>query len=98
MTDIKDREFLMHEFLERSYASEVSLSDLAKELNLSEKQTERVVKEITGNTFRQEIKKRRMEWAKQLLADGGLTLEEVSHMVGYKSYSGFWKAIKCDKD
>ena len=96
VSDIKDREFLIYEFLERNYASDVSLSELAKELNLSEKQTERVIKETTGNTFRQEIKKRRIEWAKQLLTDGKTTMDEVSRLVGYKSYSGFWKAVKAD--
>lgn len=91
-TDIKDREFLIHEFFDINYSRDITLDDLAKELSLSKKQAERIVQQSTGRTFRQELKKRRMDAAKQLLVSGNTTMSEIAKMVGYKTYSGFWKA------
>jgi AraC-like DNA-binding protein len=90
---VQDRKFIVHEFFQQNYDRDVALSDLAKELNLSEKQTERLVKEYTGNTFRQEISYRKIQAAKHLLAAEDITLSEAAGQVGYQSYSGFWKAF-----
>lgn len=91
---VQDRKFIIHEFFQQNYDRDVALSDLAKELNLSEKQTERLVKEYTGNTFRQEISYRKIQAAKHLLVAEDITLSEAASQVGYQSYSGFWKAFK----
>lgn len=90
---VQDRKFIIHEFFHQNYDRDVALSDLAKELNLSEKQTERLVKEYTGNTFRQEISNRKIQAAKHLLSAEEITLSEAAIQVGYQSYSGFWKAF-----
>lgn len=97
-TDILDREFLVHEFFDNNYCFDKTLSDLAAELNLSEKQTQRVIRQILGNTFRQELRVRRMNAAVQLLSSGKHTPGEVARLVGYRSYSGFWKAYCAGKD
>ena len=91
---VQDRKFIIYEFFQQNYDRDVTLSDLAKELNLSEKQTERLVKEYTSNTFRQEISYRKIQAAKHLLEAEDITLSEAASQVGYQSYSGFWKAFK----
>lgn len=90
---IRDREFIVYEFF-TDYYRDLALSDLAKFLNLSEKQTERVVYFYTGRHFRAELAYRRIEAAKHMLSDGKMTLAEVAERVGYKSYSGFYKAYR----
>lgn len=93
-SDITDRDFLIDEFFSINYNKDISLSDLSETLNLSEKQTERLVFCHTGNTFREEIQKRRMEAAKQLIDTKSMNLTQIAEYVGYKTYVGFWKAYK----
>lgn len=92
--NIPDREFLIYEFFFNNYHLDVTLADLAKIVNLSEKQTERIVIKYTGRHFRNELAYRRIEAAKYLLETENITLREAAERVGYKSYSGFWKAYK----
>lgn len=94
---IRNRPFLIHDFFSENFAKNVAISDLASVLCLSEKQTERLIKQYTGNTFRQEITRLRMNAAKHLVATTDLTMTEIAEKVGYQSYSGFWKAYNAFK-
>ena len=78
--------------------ADATLSDLAKALCLSEKQTERVVLKHTGKNFRRNITKKRIEVAKALLEKNELSKKEIAEYVGYNSYGGFFKALKSEKD
>ena len=91
---IVDYSFIIEEFLKVNYAKDIKLSDLAAELNLSEKHTERLVKKYTGNTFKQELSSIRIKTAQMLIASTDMTMTEISEYVGYNSYSGFYKAYK----
>lgn len=91
---IEDYSFIIEEFLKVNYSRNIKLADLAAELNLSEKHTERLVKKYTGNTFKQELAGIRIKTAQMLLASTKMTMTEISEYVGYDSYSGFYKAYK----
>lgn len=91
---ITNRELIIEEFFTKKYNSNVTLDDLAQELMLSHKQTEREVKRITGNTFAEELSKRKIEAAIVLSQTTSLSLTEISKLVGYTSYCGFYKAYK----
>ncbi|MBQ3084285.1 MAG: helix-turn-helix transcriptional regulator [Clostridia bacterium] len=91
---ISDSGFLIHEFFVHHYSEDMHLSDLAEELHLSERQTERLVLEHTGRTFREELTRIRLLMADRLLKTTDLSLSEIARYVGYRSYAGFWKAIK----
>ena len=91
---IVDYSFIIEEYLKINYARDIKLSDLASELNLSEKHTERLIKKYTGNTFKQELASIRIKTAQMLLASTDMTMTEISEYVGYNSYSGFYKAYK----
>lgn len=91
---VTDRRFLIHEFLASHYQEELSLSDLAAFLHLSERQSERLVIEYTGKTFREELTAIRMAVAEKLLAKADMPKKEIAQYVGYQSYTGFWKAVK----
>lgn len=89
-----DYGFLIHEFFSKRYNEDLHLCDLANYLHLSERQSERLVIEHTGKSFREELIEIRMTIAKELLKSTNMTLKEIAQYVGYKSYTGFWKAIK----
>lgn len=91
---IGDYSFLISEFFSNNYARDVYLCDLAQQLHLSNRQTERLVIEYTGNTFREELTATRVNMAKYLLKHTDMSLGEISSYVGYRSYAGFWKAMK----
>jgi AraC-like DNA-binding protein len=90
---ITDYAFLIYEFFSTNYSGDVKLADLADILHLSERQTERLVIEHTGKTFKEEITSMRMEMAQKLIS-AGMPLTEIAQYVGYKSYAGFYKAMK----
>ncbi len=89
----QDREYLIREFFAKNYHLPVTVSDLSKILCVCDKQTQRLVKSVTGNTFTQELSRCRMEAAEELIA-GGASKEEAARQVGYLSYGGFFKAYK----
>ncbi len=90
----KNRELVIRDFFSRRYAEDVTVGSLAAELSLSVKQTERLVKSLYGKTFGQKLTSRRIEVASQLMSMGQLSLSELARAVGFKSYSGFWKAFR----
>lgn len=91
---VSDYGFIIQEFISMNYNKSIQLKELSNELHLSERQTERLVKIHTGNSFKEEVAKIRVKVAKQLLSSSGMTLSEIAEYVGYESYAGFWKAMK----
>ena len=91
---VTDYAFLIYEFFSANYAKDLHLEDLAEILHLSERQTERLVIEYTGKTFKDELVTIRMNIAKKLLKSTDMSLSEIAQYVGYRSYAGFWKAMK----
>ena len=92
--EVTDYGFLIHEFLSMNYNRDVQLSELAAALHVSNRQAERLMKRHTGKSFRQAIAHTRITIAKQLIESSELPLNEIAEYVGYRSYAGFWKAIK----
>ena len=85
---------LVENFFSTRYSEDIRLSDLASILHLSERQTERKIMEHTGHTFNEELSATRMAVARYLKANTDMSLSQISEYVGYKSYAGFWKAMK----
>jgi AraC-like DNA-binding protein len=100
LENVCNREFLIHEFFADRYNQIVTLSDLAAELSLSEKQTARLVEKYMGASFSKVLTSYRINAAKLLMqSDRSMTMTEIAAAVGYSSYSGFWKAFKvCNND
>ena len=94
VTEIKDYNFLISEFFILNYDKDVYLSDLAEQLHISERHAERLVLQYTGRSFREELVAVRMRIANQLMQAENASLEQIAKYVGYRSYSGFWKAMK----
>ena len=94
VTEIKDYNFLISEFFILNYDKDVYLADLAEQLHISERHAERLVLQYTGHSFRDELVAVRMRIAHQLMQAENASLEQIAKYVGYRSYSGFWKAMK----
>lgn len=91
---VPDYGFAIHEFFLTHYNQDARLSDLADALHLSERQAERLVLAHTGATFRKTLAATRAMIAKQLMHATEMPLSQIAEYVGYRSYAGFWKAMK----
>ena len=69
-------------------------AQLAKELNISERQVGRVVEQLYQRSFSEVLTEYRMNFAEAWRADKGLTAAEAAAAVGYQSVRGFLKAYK----
>src|SRR5918999_3676586 len=80
--------------VEREYASELSLDDIARRVASSRRQLQRAYAEIGHTTFRDHLARVRMDRAAELLASRRLTVREVAHRVGYRQPAQFAKAFR----
>lgn len=80
--------------VEREYASDLSLDDIARRVASSRRQLQRAYAEIGGTTFRDHLTRVRMHRAAEMLAQRGLTVREVAHRVGYRQPAQFAKAFR----
>jgi AraC family transcriptional regulator, regulatory protein of adaptative response / methylphosphotriester-DNA alkyltransferase methyltransferase len=80
--------------VERDYASELSLDDIAHRVASSRRQLQRAYAEIGNTTFRDHLTQVRMERAAELLATRMFTVREVAHRVGYRQPAQFAKAFR----
>ena len=85
MPIIEDAFFYRHRTL--------TLSDLAGLLNLSQRQTQRLLKESFGKTFSQKLTDARMAAASQLLSGTDLSVTEIAERSGYSSIEHFSAAF-----
>lgn len=84
--------YLIFEYMSRHYNEDIKLCDISKEVHISEKQLQRILKKETGRTFLAELTSYRMKVAEYLIKNTDKNLNEIAKNVGYSSYSGFWKA------
>ena len=80
--------------VEREYASELSLDDIARRVASSRRQLQRAYAEIGRTTFRDYLTRVRMDRAAEMLAGQTLTVREVAHRVGYRQPAQFAKAFR----
>ena len=73
--------------------SEIAFDNLAEHLYLSPSQQRRFIKKHFNCTYRELLLKYKMERAKILVEDNDITLERVAELLGYSTYTGFYKAF-----
>jgi transcriptional regulator GlxA family with amidase domain len=94
---IRLRTSLFHEanaIVEREYAADLSLDDIARRVASSRRQLQRAYAEIGQTTFRDHLTAVRMRVAAQMLGSRSLTVREVAHRVGYRQPAQFAKAFR----
>lgn len=101
MKPSKDYAILIYEFISKNYNQNITVSELAKNLYLSDKQTERLTKKYSGYTLKKAITNYRIKISDFLEENTDMNKSEISKYVGYSNYSGYWKAKKslcCNSD
>ncbi len=88
------RRWTIENYISKCYANENPIEELMLQLHLSKRQTDRVVCQLMGESLAQLIAKQRILEAKKYLQTTSMTLEEISERVGYRSYSGFYNAVR----
>jgi AraC family transcriptional regulator, regulatory protein of adaptative response / methylphosphotriester-DNA alkyltransferase methyltransferase len=80
--------------VEREYADELSLDDIARRVASSRRQLQRAFAEVGRTTFREYLAKVRMTRAAEMLTAGSLPVREVAQRVGYRQPAQFAKAFR----
>jgi AraC family transcriptional regulator of adaptative response / methylphosphotriester-DNA alkyltransferase methyltransferase len=82
------------QIVEREYADDLSLDDIARRVASSRRQLQRAYSEVGRTTFRAHLTAVRMDRAAELLITRSLTVREVAHRVGYRQPAQFAKAFR----
>lgn len=90
----RSRTEIIDEFFEKHHRENVSQRDLSEELNLSERQTARILREYYGMGFRQKLLSARMDRAEWLLRSTELGISEISAEAGFSSEGDFFRRFR----
>ena len=88
-----DAASLIHDYIEENYHRPLRLSELASLLHLSERQTQREIRRLTGLGFSELLRAHRMAVARRLAETTEMTAAEIAEYVGYETYSGFRRSF-----
>jgi AraC-like DNA-binding protein len=81
-------------FIQENSAEELSLTKLAKAVNISPNYLSEKFKQVTGMNFVEYVARTRFEKACRLLRNADLRVSEIAFAVGFQSLSQFNRAFK----
>lgn len=76
-------------YIHEHYGEEITTKSLSEQVHYNEYYFMRMFKKYTGKTIVEHITEYRLEKAKELLKNDGLTIEEVAYQVGFSATSYF---------
>lgn len=82
------------EYLEKHYTEDITLENVAAQVNISPQYFSKLIKKNTGFNFIDWLSMMRVRKAKELLNNTSLTVKEVCYMVGYKDPNYFSRIFK----
>ena len=80
-------------YIQENYTS-VTLEDLSEQFHLSKPYLSKYIREKSGETFGDIVKKIRMKKAKTLLKNTSVTVENISRTLGYDNVEHFGRSFK----
>ena len=95
----KEKQFLqlLKQYLEEHYSnSDLTVSDIASFLKISDTQLRRKLKSISGFSTNEFIRKYRLEKAAQMLGANSSSVSEVAYAVGFENLSYFSKVFQAE--
>ena len=81
-------------FIHEHSDEELSLTQVAKAVNISPNYLSEKFKQVTGTNFVDHVASTRFEKARTLLPDAGLRVSEIAFAVGFQSLSQFNRVFK----
>lgn len=81
--------------IKRHYARPLTLQILARALATSPRQIQRAYAQFSDGTFHDDLVRRRMEAAVELLRLPSVAVRDVARQVGYRQPSHFARAFRC---
>ncbi|MFQ5900427.1 MAG: helix-turn-helix domain-containing protein [Thermodesulfobacteriota bacterium] len=81
-------------FLEENYTNSISLEQIANQASLSRHHCSRVFKKEIGISFSKYLTRLRVEKAKELLIQKGMSITKISSLVGYNEITYFERVFK----
>jgi two-component system response regulator YesN len=82
------------DYIAEHYTEELRLEDVATHVGLSTFRIAHMVKDFTGRTILQHVKRLRTEKARRLLEDTSLTCAEIAYEVGFSDQSFFTRQFR----
>lgn len=82
------------DFINRNFFREISLEDVAREVNISPNYFSKIFKEETGKSFIDYLTFVRMQKAKELLENGENAMKEICFLIGYSDPNYFSRIFK----
>ncbi|MCI8407345.1 MAG: helix-turn-helix domain-containing protein [Oscillospiraceae bacterium] len=89
-----DTVYKVIEYIRANYSQKITLDEIARHVHFSKTYLSRIFKEETGENISAYINRIRIDKAKLLLADKGISLVEVASLVGFEDQSYFTKVFK----
>lgn len=80
--------------IKENYTKDITLTELADKYQVSASHLSGLIKSELGLPFSEYLASRRIQKAKELLADETLSIDAIAEMVGYKDYFYFTKVFK----
>ena len=80
--------------IKENYTKDITLTELADKYQVSASYLSGLIKSELGLPFSEYLASRRIQKAKELLADETLSIDAIAEMVGYKDYFYFTKVFK----
>lgn len=81
-------------YIKENYSKDISLDDIANQVYLSSAYFSQLFKEVKGINFSDYLIKIRVDKAMELLTNPQYKIQEISHIVGYRSSKYFARAFK----
>ena len=82
------------ELIERDFARDLDLADVARSIATSRRQLQRAFAEVGRTSFRERLTAVRMRHAVERLSDGRAQVRDVATSVGYRQPAQFAKAFR----
>jgi AraC-like DNA-binding protein/GGDEF domain-containing protein len=82
------------DYLQANFHSDISMDDVAEQVNLNPAYLSRIFKQNTGKTMVDYLARLRIEESKKLLADSRLSIQEIAQRVGYVNTNSYIRLFK----
>lgn len=92
--DLRNDRYIMDHFFNHNYQGDSNMETLAKKMNLSVRQTGRVLQQTYGKGFREKMNECRLAVALDLLRNTTKSMTEISEILGYADPANFSSFVK----